>query len=117
MFYKCTTSLFYRVCSCYVLAVNRRTTPAAQRDDDAFPIRVKLRVPPEGIGRLANDIPAWLNSNLAPGTFATHSARAIGGSAMAVYFMRIEDAQRFLEVFSNAELAIAAALEAACTGS
>lgn len=116
MFYKCATGLSYKPCSGYVLTMSRRTTPAAQRDDDAFPIRVKLRVPPDGLGRLANDIPAWLHANLEPGAFATHSARTIGGSAMAVYFMRIEDAQLFLKMFPDAELAIAAAFGAACTG-
>ena len=75
-----------------------------------------MRVPPDGLGRLANDIPAWLHANLAPGAFATHSARAIGGSAMAVYFLRIEDAQLFLKRFPDAELAVAAAFGAARTG-
>ncbi|NQX95911.1 MAG: hypothetical protein HRT64_13525 [Erythrobacter sp.] len=84
----------------------RRTKPAAQRDDDAFPIRIKLKVPPEGLGRLANDIPAWLHANLEPGSFATHSARTIGGNAMAVYFVRIEDAVAFLIAHPEAELAM-----------
>lgn len=102
--------------SYYVLDVVRPTRQQSKYDDDAFPIRVKLKVPPEGLGRLANDIPAWLHANLAPGEFATHSARAIGGGAMAVYFLRIEDAQLFLKRFRDAELAIAAAFGAVRTG-
>lgn len=85
--------------------MNRRTTPAAKYDDDAFPIRVKLAVPPLGLGRLANDIPAWLHANLETGTFATHSARTIGGNAMAVYFIDLNDAVNFKRAFPEALLA------------
>ena len=90
---------------CNVPGMSRRTAPAAQRDDDAFPIRIKLEVPPDGLGRLANEIPAWLQANLAAGSFATHSARTIGGSAMAVYFLRIEDALAFLDRHPQVDLA------------
>ena len=30
--------------------MNRRSTPSAQCDDDAFPIEVKLAVPSQGLG-------------------------------------------------------------------
>lgn len=95
----------YTDTACHDLRMSRRTKPASQRDDDAFPIRIKLKVPPEGLGRLANDIPAWLHANLERGSFATHSARTIGGSAMAIYFVRIEDAARFLNAHPEVELA------------
>jgi hypothetical protein len=90
--------------------MTRRTTPAAKRDDDGFPIRVKLAVPPHtGFGNRLNDIHAWLRSNLPKGGFAVHSARMIGGDAMAVYFNAIEDAVRFLEAFPDCALALAPA--------
>lgn len=63
-------------------------------DDGASPIRIKLAVPPYGLGRLANDTREWLHTNVAPAAFAIHSARAIGGSAMVVHFVPIEFAQR-----------------------
>lgn len=85
--------------------MNRRTTPSAKRDDDAFPIRIKLAVPPDGLGNRLDAITAWLRAELPREAFAVHSARTIGGDAMAVYFLGIEDAARFLAAFSNLQLA------------
>ncbi len=85
--------------------MTRRTTPAAKRDDDAFPVRIKLAVPPEGLGTTLDAITAWLRGNLPREAFALHSARAIGGDAMAVYFLGIEDAGRFLAAFPDVPLA------------
>lgn len=84
--------------------MTRRTAPAAKRDDDAFPVRIKLSVPPEGLGTTLDAITAWLRGNLPREAFACHSARTIGGSAMAVYFLGIEDAGRFLAAFPNVAL-------------
>lgn len=81
--------------------MNRRSSPAAKRDDDAFPIRLKFAVPREGLGKLLDEVHAWLRSSLPPQTFAIHSGRSIGGSAMAVYFLALEDAARFHEAFGG----------------
>lgn len=88
--------------------MTRRTTPAAKRDDDAFPVRIKLAVPPDGLGTTLDAIATWLRGNLPRDAFALHSARTIGGDAMAVYFLGIEDAGRFLAAFPEVPLAIAA---------
>lgn len=85
--------------------MTRRTTPAAKRDDDAFPVRIKLAVPSDGLGTTLDAIAAWLRGNLPRDAFALHSARTIGGDAMAVYFLGIEDAGRFLAAFPNVPLA------------
>lgn len=82
-----------------------RTTPSAKRDDDAFPIRVKLAVPPDGLGKDLDAVHAWLRGQLPRDAFAIHSARTIGGSAMAVYFLDIEDAGKFLAAFPDLRLA------------
>jgi hypothetical protein len=86
--------------------MNRRSTPSAKRDDDAFPIRIKLAVPPGGLGKRLDEITAWLRDNLSSGAYAVHSARTIGGSAMAVHFLALVDAAAFLEVFSDVPLAM-----------
>lgn len=86
--------------------MTRRTTPSAKRDDDAFPIRVKLAVPPEGLGKRLDEINAWLRANLPQHHFAIHSARTIGGSAMAIHFMALDDARRFLDAFPDPPLAV-----------
>ncbi len=88
--------------------MTRRTTPAAKRDDDAFPVRIKLAVPPDGLGTALDAITAWLRGNLPRDAFAVHSARTIGGDAMAVHFKGIEDAGRFLAAFPSLRLAIPA---------
>lgn len=86
--------------------MTRRSTPSAQRDDDAFPIRVKLAVPDDGLGKRLDEMYAWLRANLPPDFWAVHSARTIGGSAMAVYFVGIEEAARFLDAFPDSPLAL-----------
>ena len=86
--------------------MNRRTSPSAKRDDDAFPIRVKLAVPPEGLGRRLDEMTAWLRDHLPRDAYAVHSARTIGGSAMAVHFLTIDDAVRFVKAVPHVPLAV-----------
>lgn len=86
--------------------MNRRSTPSAKRDDDAFPIRLKFAVPPDGLGKRLDEINAWLRSNLPSRAFAVHSARTIGGSAMAIHFLTLEDASALLQRFPDLQLAV-----------
>lgn len=86
--------------------MNRRSTPSAKRDDDAFPIRLKFAVPHDGLGKRLDEINAWLRSNLPQNAFAVHSARTFGGSAMAVYFLGLDDALRFREEFGDLSFAV-----------
>lgn len=85
--------------------MTHRSTSAAKRDDDAFPIRIKLAVPPEGLGKRLDEIYAWLRANLSAGAFAVHSARTIGGDAVAIYFFNLESAAAFLDAFPGLSLA------------
>lgn len=86
--------------------MTRRSTPSAKRDDDAFPIRIKLAVPSDGLGKRLDELMAWLRDNLPRESYAVHSARAIGGSAMAVYFLTFTDAGTFLDAFPDLPLAV-----------
>lgn len=86
--------------------MNRRSTPSAKCDDDAFPIRIKLAVPAGGLGRRLDEFIAWLRANLPRDAYAVHSARTIGGSAMAVHFLTLTDAAAFLEAFPGVPLAL-----------
>lgn len=85
--------------------MNRRSTPSAKRDEDTFPIRVKLAVPAGGLGKDLDVMNAWLRGHL-PGRHAVHSARTIGGSAMAVHFLSLADAAAFLDAFPDLPLAM-----------
>ena len=86
--------------------VARRSTPSAKRDYDAFPIRIKFAVSADGMGRDLDAMLAWLRTNLPRQACAIHSARSIGGDAMAVHFLTIDDAVRFLESFPDVPLAV-----------
>ena len=83
----------------------RRSIPRAKRDDDALPIRIKLAVPPEGLGKRLDEMNEWLRANLPREAYAVHGARTIGGDEMGVYFLTLADAAAFLKVFPNVPLA------------
>ena len=85
--------------------MNRRSTPQRTIDDMAFPIRLKVRVPSNGLGSLLTDVHLWLTSEVGPGNFAHHSGGALGGGVTALYFRRPEDLVRFLDAFPMLELA------------
>lgn len=74
-------------------------------DDAAFPIRVKLAVPPYGLGVLADEMRQWLRTEIGSGQFAAHSAAAIGGAGVAFYFRTLGEAQRFRDAFPQVALA------------
>lgn len=83
----------------------RRTAPQSKTDDLAFPVRVKIAVPPLGLGRMLDHVFAWLKAELGAREYACHSQPGIGCDTMAVYFRSAEAAQRFVEAFPDLELA------------
>ena len=85
--------------------MSRRSSPQAKQDDLAFPVRLKLTVPPMGLGKLTDAIDDWLRREVGPGDYASHSAPGIAGSTAAIYFRRAEDAAAFTAAFPQAELA------------
>ena len=82
-----------------------RSTPQRDIDDDAFPIRVKVRVPSTGLGTMLTDMLLWLSTEVGPGDYAQHPVRSYGGGATAIYFRRIGDAARFIDAFPQLKLA------------
>jgi hypothetical protein len=87
----------------------RRSTPQSRTDDLAFPVRVKFAVPGCGIASihdtLGERMREWLRRELPPGDHAWHSALSLGTNACAIYFRRVNDAQRFVEAFPEFALA------------
>jgi hypothetical protein len=83
----------------------RRSTPQSKTDDLAFPVRVKIAIPPLGLGRMTNLADEWLKTELGPRRWALHSQQGLGGTTAAYYFRTAEDAQRFVEAFPDLELA------------
>jgi hypothetical protein len=68
-------------------------------------VRVKIRVPANGLGMVLDDCFKWLNDNVGPERFAQAATATLGGSATAFYFLCLEDAQRFVDAFGYLELA------------
>ena len=64
----------------------RRTSPQRTTHDLAFPIRVKVRVLPDGLGRELDRIGTQLKANVTPGGCASHPARGLGGDAVGYHF-------------------------------
>lgn len=77
----------------------------AKRDDLAFPVRVKLRVPSEGMGKVLSDMHHWLNENAGAFDHACHNQPGFACSTAAFYFRDTETALAFTLAFPDAELA------------
>lgn len=86
----------------------QRTRPQAKKDDQAFPIRVKLAIPHHDKTLwwgLDERLTAWLRA-LGPTRYARHSGGwCVKGQAMALYFRTLEDAEACLAAFPEFELA------------
>lgn len=54
-----------------------------------FPARIRIGVPPEGLGRQLSDIAAWLDANCGAGNWAMTPAglRGVLNDALAIYFL------------------------------
>ena len=79
-------------------------------DDKTFPLRLKVRVPPEGLGQVLRDALLWLDAEVGRTAYAHHPAETLGGYAAAFYFRRPEDLAAFLAAFPHLQLADATAL-------
>ena len=84
----------------------RRSTPQKQLDEAAFPVRIRIRVPGEGMGALSLQASAWLMDEVGRTEHAWHASRAgDGGDAAEVHFRDLTAAGAFLAAFPGIELA------------
>ncbi|MCF7700562.1 hypothetical protein [Loktanella sp. M215] len=83
----------------------RRTSATANEVDRKFPIRVKVRVPPTGLGTMLVEMEVWLEATFGVNGFGQGPAVAAGMDAAAYNFMSIDDAQAFLMTFPMVDLA------------
>lgn len=81
------------------------TIRQAKRDDLAFPVRVKVRVPDEGLGKALDDMHRWLKENAGAFDFACHNQPGFACSTAAFYFRDTGMAVAFTQAFPEAELA------------
>jgi hypothetical protein len=83
----------------------RRSTPRAEQDNRAFPIRVLVRnLTHDTLALRLTAAEVWLNENIGRGEWAMHGQSRIGLHAMGFYFRQIEAADRFLEAHPHLEL-------------
>ena len=83
----------------------RHSIRQAQRDELAFPVRVKIAVPRNGLGSEVDAMHAWLSEACGAGNFACHSAPGIACDTAAFYFRDMAKARAFVAAFPNAKLA------------
>lgn len=83
----------------------RRSSNGFREAELAYPIRVKLVVPPRGLQGLGDRLQAWLNAELTPSAWSWGPARSRGCQSTAYYFRTLEDAQKALAAFPELQLA------------
>jgi hypothetical protein len=82
-----------------------RTQLKSKRDDMAFPVRVKVRVPQNGLGNLHGEMTHYLNTNFGPAKAALHSATVLWGQGCAFYFVDLGSAVQFFDEYPGLQLA------------
>ena len=76
-----------------------RAAQQAVRDAERrFPVRIRIAVPPEGLGGRLDQIIAWLDANCgADGWISTPSnTRGVVNDALAIYFLDVTIATAFV---------------------
>ena len=87
--------------------MSRRSQTSATIADRTFPVRVKIAIPPTGLGQTIEEADRWLQRELGAENYGQGPASAIGFDASAWHFRTLADAQRFLDAFPQLELATA----------
>lgn len=77
-----------------------------RRDDQAFPVRVRVVVPEGGLST-AVDMTQWLHANVGRAEYAQHGmGRSVSEvDTVAFYFRTVEAAQAFLDAYPTIALA------------
>ena len=83
----------------------RAPQQAVREAERRFPVRIKIAVPPEGLGSRLDQIFAWLDANCgADGwTSAPSSTRGVINDALAIYFADVTLANAFVARWCSAQ--------------
>jgi hypothetical protein len=76
----------------------RAAQQAGREAERRFPVRIKVAVPPEGLGIRLDQIFAWLDANCGADrwTSAPPSTRGVVNDALAIYFADVTLASAFV---------------------
>ena len=102
VFLKAVPLLAPQRCFCVVLTLCPDDHPQV---DTAFTVRIKIRVPPHGLGKVLDECFRWLNDNVGTERFSQAATAKLGTSATAFYFLCLEDFLSFLNAFTELETA------------
>jgi hypothetical protein len=71
------------------LGLGAQLSSDAPKAERKFPARIKIAVPPEGLGRQLDDMMAWLDANCGAANWAMAPAglRGVANDALAIYFL------------------------------
>ena len=83
----------------------KHTNSKQRHDELAFPVRLKVVVPPCGFGRTLDPVYEWLTREVGTRYYAWHNAPGFACSTAAFYFRSIEVAQSFVTAFPELVLA------------
>ena len=67
------------------MSPTRSRSTKARQDQQRFPIRIRVRVPPLGFGRQLDQLYAWLDDMAGKGGYAIHGDNQPGIDAIAIY--------------------------------
>ncbi len=87
--------------SCHVPIMARHSIRQRQRDELAFPVRVKFDVPAMDMNRVLK----WFKAELPEGDFSCQSSTGTGCDTLAFYFRDTDAANRFVAAHPQFELA------------
>lgn len=80
--------------------MTRRSTSQKKLDALAFPVELKVLVPPGGLGSQVNAMQHWLTQNLDPAAFASHGGGSNRAGFFTTYYFRdTATADRFVQAF------------------
>ena len=85
--------------------MSKHTHRTQRHDELAFPVRLKIVVPPYGFGRALDPVYEWLTREVGTGNYAWHNAPGFACSTAAFYFKSIQVAQAFATTFPDLMLA------------
>ncbi|MBS9719048.1 hypothetical protein ACFFUT_09595 [Pseudohalocynthiibacter aestuariivivens] len=77
----------------------RSRSPKKAKDERAFPIRIRVKVPEDGYGRQYIEMQEWLLEHAGRDNFAWNSDSVPGIEASAFYFNDLAIAVRFMDRF------------------
>lgn len=83
----------------------KRSTPRRILDERSFPVRVAFAHQEGGREISWADASVWLRENIGPGNYALHGLTSHSPFAIAIYFLSVADAARFVTAHPQYRLA------------